>query len=502
MTTEASMRLGRRYMDGQLQMDVADVGLYQLGILSAPLTRPLAFNLEAEVRRDTVRMEMKAGDMNMWLRAQGTVNHLIEQSNQFVALLMKQIDDRKLDHAALRRALPSAGMFVKAGKDNPVNDLLEQHHMGFNELKLGFGFTPDWGINGRASIDGFHTDSLQLDTIFFAVHQDTTRIRLQSGVINTPQNPQIAFRSLLTGEVRSEDAELTLDFEDEKGEKGILFGINARPLTEGNGKGNGVLLNLTPENPIIAYRKFSFADQANWIYLHKNMRVYANVDMDSDDGVCFRMQSDRKDTVSLQNIGVELSRFRLSELSKVMPYLPQLTGLFSAEAHYIQTENSLQVSAEADIKKLTYEKQPVGDIGLGVTWLPGEGKTHYLSTYLLYNNQDVLTADGALMQQGEKSLMDISANITRLPLAMANAFVPDQMATLSGKADGELQISGSMDQPTVNGNLALDSANVYVKMLGARYWMDNRPLRLENNRLVFDKFAIYTTSNNPFAING
>ena len=69
MTTEASMRLGRRYMDGQLQMDVADVGLYQLGILSAPLTRPLAFNLEAEVRRDTVRMEMKAGDMNMWLRA-------------------------------------------------------------------------------------------------------------------------------------------------------------------------------------------------------------------------------------------------------------------------------------------------------------------------------------------------------------------------------------------------------------------------------------------------
>lgn len=80
------------------------------------------------------------------------------------------------------------------------------------------------------------------------------------------------------------------------------------------------------------------------------MRVYANVDMDSDDGVCFRMQSNREDTVSLQNIGVELSRFRLSELSKVMPYLPQLTGLFSAEAHYIQTENSLQVSAEADIK--------------------------------------------------------------------------------------------------------------------------------------------------------
>ena len=502
MNTQASMRLGHKYMDGQLQMNVTDVGLYELGLISAPLAQPLAFNLEAEVRRDTVRMEMKAGDMNMWVRARGTVNHLLEQSNQFVEILMKQIDDRQLDHAALRRALPSAGMFVKAGKNNPVNALLGQYHMGFNELKLGFGFTPDWGINGRASIDGLHTDSLRLDTIFFAVHQDTTRIKLQSGVVNTPQNPQFVFRSTLTGEVRSEDAELTLDFEDGKGEKGILFGINARPLNEGNGKGNGMLLNLIPENPIIAYRKFSFADQANWIYLHKNMRVYANIDMDSDDGLCFRMQSDRQDTISLQNISVELSRFRLSELSKVMPYLPQLTGLFSAEAHYIQTEKTLQISAEANVQKLTYEQQPVGDIGMGVTWLPGEEKKHYLSTYLLYNNQDVLSADGTLVQQDDKNLMDINANITRLPLSIANAFVPDQMATLNGNAEGELLIGGSMEQPVLNGNLSLDSANVYVKMLGARYWLDRRPIRFEDNRLLFDKFSIYTTSPNPFAIDG
>lgn len=502
MQAVANMRLDRKYLDGSANLNVDRVGLYELGLVPERLVRPLAFRLEGEVRSDTARMELSAGDLNLWLRAQGTVDKLMQQGNQFAELLMKQVEDRKLDHVALRRALPTAGMFIKAGKDNPVNDLLAQYHMGFNELKLSFGFTPERGINGRSSIHGLHTDSLLLDTIFFAVHQDTTRIKLQSGVINNDRNPQIVFRSTLTGEIRSEDAELTLDFEDERGEKGILFGINARPLSEGNGKGNGILLNLTPAQPIIAYRKFSFADQANWIYLHKNMRVYANVDMDSDDGICFRMQSDRQDTVSLQNINVELSRFRLSELSKVMPYLPKLTGLFSAEATYIQTENSLQVSAEANVQKLTYEKQPVGDVGLGVTWLPGEANTHYLSTYLLYNNQDVLSADGTLVQQGEKSLMDISTSITHLPLTIANAFVPDQMATLSGRADGELQISGSMDQPALDGSLSLDSANVYVKMLGARYWMDNRPIRLDNNRLLFDKFAIYTTSNNPFAING
>ena len=140
---------------------------------------------------------------------------------------------------------------------------------------------------------------------------------------------------------------------------GLDLGINARPLIEGRGRGNGIAFRLTPAEPIIAFQKFHFVDNSDWIYLHKNMRVYANVDMDSEDGLCFRMQSDRSDTVSLQNINLELIRFRLDKLSGILPYMPRITGLFSAEANYIQTATSLQVSAEAGVEKLTYERQPV-----------------------------------------------------------------------------------------------------------------------------------------------
>ncbi len=101
------------------------------------------------------------------------------------------------------------------------------------------------------------------------------------------------------------------------------------------------------------------------------MRVYANVDMDSRGRTLLSYcKSDRSDTVSLQNINLELIRFRLDKLSGILPYMPRITGLFSAEANYIQTATSLQVSAEAGVEKLTYERQPVGNIGLGATWLP------------------------------------------------------------------------------------------------------------------------------------
>ena len=46
--------------------------------------------------------------MKLNLSARAGVYPLIRQSTRFVDVLMKQIDEKLLDHAALREALPSA----------------------------------------------------------------------------------------------------------------------------------------------------------------------------------------------------------------------------------------------------------------------------------------------------------------------------------------------------------------------------------------------------------
>ncbi len=462
----------------------------------------LPFTLNVEARPDSSGLKLQSGDLNLQMRTRTAVNELIGQSMNFAGVLMKQLEEKHLNHAALRRALPSAGMFLTAGNENPIADMLAGQGIRYDKVLLDFGANPQVGINGRTALHGFRTDSIQLDTLFFAIHQDTTRMTLQGGVANAPNHPHVVFRSTLTGEIRNDDAELTLKFVDSKGDTGILFGINARPLTEGNGKGNGLLLQLIPEEPVIAYRKFRFADKKNWIYLHKNMRVYAGVDMDSDDGLGFRMLSSPKDTVSLQNIDIELSRLHLSDLVSVVPYMPQLTGLFSVEANYIQTGNSLQVAAEAVVDSLTYEQQPVGNIGMGVTWLPAEEQKHYLNGYLSLDHQEVLTADGMVQTLADKETLDVTASLQHFPLGIANAFIPGRAAELTGDVDGEVMIGGNSIKPVVNGALSLDSVSLFARQVGARYWFDARPVQVVENRLLFDKFAIYTTSRNPFTIDG
>lgn len=504
MEGEADMRFDRRYLDGGARFKVDEVSLYRLGILPEPLKRPFAFTFDATARRDSVKARLDAGDLHLNFRAESTLKKLLEQGDEFMALLGQQIEDRHLNHADLRKALPSADMRLSIGQDNPLSVFLAAKDVRFSDFELGFGFSPKAGINGRTSLHGLRLqkDSVQLDTLFFTIRQDTTRMRLQGGLINGPDNPQFVFRSTLTGEIRNDDAGIMINYKDGQGRTGVDFGINARPLTEGHGKGNGLLLTLVPEHPTIAFRQFHFTGKKNWLYLHKNMRVYAGIDMDSDDGLGFSMQSNREDTLSLQNINIELSRLNLQELSEIMPYMPRLTGLFTVDANYIQKATSLQVSAEANVEKLTYEKRPVGDVGLGAIYLPeGNGK-HYINAYMSYDQKEVLTADGVYRHNGKQDTLEVVSDLEHFPLKIANAFVPDGMVELAGDLDGNVHVTGSTDKPKIEGTLILDEASLYSRQTGARFRLDHRPIEISNNQLKFNKFAIYTTSENPFTIDG
>ena len=503
MTTDAEYNLAHSYPDGKVTVDVTRLDLHELGLMPEPMKRPLAFNLSAEARQNRVFTHFISGDMKLNLSARSGVNPLISQSIRFVDVLMKQIDEKELNHAELRKALPTAVLSFSAGKENPLAYFLATKNISYHDASMKFGTAPDWGINGKAAVHALKVDTLQLDTVFFTVKQDTTLMKLRAGVINGPKNPQFSFSTTLTGEIRDRDAELLVDYKNGKGETGVLLGVNARPLFEGQGKGNGIAFTLIPEKPIVAFQQFHFNENHNWIYLHKNMRVYANVDMWDEEGMGFRVHSMQGDTVSLQNIDVEIRRIRLQEITSVLPYFPELTGLFSLEAHYIQTEKDLQLSAEASIDELTYERQRIGDIALGATWLPGEQGKQYLNAYLNHDQVEVLVADGKLLptRTGKDSL-EVNTTLEHFPLRVANAFIPDQMVTLSGDMDGNLNITGSTEQPLINGELVLDSVAVFSSQYGARFVFDNRPVQIKNNRLLFDKFAIYTTSKNPFTIDG
>jgi hypothetical protein len=458
-----------------------------------------------DVHRDSLKVDMSDGDFALRFRARNTIEELLARSSAFSTVLTRQLNERYLDHAEMRRTLPSAYMSLRAGTKNSLSRYI-QHTQGirYRRLSLGFGFSPRRGINGRTSIHGLRVDSLQIDSVYFAVRQDTARMTLTGGVANAPGNPQYVFHTTLTGEIRNNDADLMVHFVDGTGDTGVNLGVNIRPMVNGGrrGRANGLVFRFIPDNPIVAFRQFRFVDDHNWIYLHQNMRAYANVEMRDDRDMGFLLRSVRGDSVSLQNIEVALQRFPLQEVSRILPYMPRLAGMLTAEAHYIQTGTSMQLSSEARADGLQYEGRPVGNIEAGVTWLPGETGTHYLNAYATSEGEQVVSADAVLRSHGRRDSIELSTTLEHFPMRLVNALVPDRIVEFSGDIDGIIHVTGDTRKPAMLGELALDSVSLYARQAGARYRFDNSPVRIVDEQIRFDKFAIYTTSQNPFTIDG
>ncbi|KAA6328720.1 hypothetical protein EZS27_022411, partial [termite gut metagenome] len=492
MNVDAEYHLADRRDNIKVNMDVAQMDLYRMRIIPHPLKTPVAFTMEAEAKRDSIKVSLAAGDMSFRFRSRNSLKQLIEKSIDSADILSKQIKAKRLNHGELRQALPSAGLTIRAGKNNPFRQLLETNNISYQSLAVNFVATPSLGINGRASIDALKIDTLRLDTILLAIKQDTTHLSIRGGIANNGNNPHWVFKSSITGEIRSNDAELLLEYENKKGEKGILLGVNIRPTR------NAIQIKFIPEEPIVAFRKFHFS-RHNRISIRDNFHVTADVEMLDKDGMGVRIHSLR-DTTALQNLDIEIRKIRLAELSS-LPYFPQFTGEFSADANYKQTSDFKQISVEAVVKSLTYEQQPIGDMGLGFTWLPNDTDTHYINTYLSCNKEEVLTANGTY-RNNEQGHIDAKAELEHFPLQIINAFIPNGMATLSGDIDGEVHATGIPSRPSINGKLILDSVSVDTHQYGARFNFDDRAVQIKDNLLEFDDFAIYTTSNNPFTIKG
>ena len=115
--------------------------------------------------------------------------------------------------------------------------------MSYQDLDVNLLINNQEGINGKLAIHTFKLDTLQLDTIYFDIKQDTSCIAMDGGVINGPKNPHIAFSTNIGLQLCNNDMELMLQLKDAEGKTGILFGVNARPLFDGNGKGDGIVFN-------------------------------------------------------------------------------------------------------------------------------------------------------------------------------------------------------------------------------------------------------------------
>ena len=445
---------------------------------------------------DTTRAYVRAGDLDMNMNARGYVEDLMTKTEVLMNTAIEQWETKTIDQQALKALLPEMALRVTSGKDNPICNYLSFLGFSYDQLYMDVTASPIEGLNGENHIYGMHTDSLALDTIYFDMQYDTLGINYQAGVVSGPKKGQEAFEVGLDGNVRNGSAQLLVDYLNGKKETGVHLGLNAEL------RRRGIRLRFFPEQPTLVYRPFNL-NERNYIYLTDRGRIFADVRLYDEKGTGISFYTNREDTLANQDMTLELARINLREFRRILPYMPDMEGWMGGEAHYIDKNEQVTLSADLRMDDFVYEKSKLGNWEMSGVYLPGSQQDHYVDAFISHNGGEIVHV-GGLYQADEagNDVLEGDMDLTDFPLYIINPFVPDKMVEFAGKMKGTLAMSGKPVKPVLNGTLAMDSVSMTLPEMSLMFRFDDKPVQMVNSKMTFADYNIYTKGKSPFAING
>lgn len=444
--------------------------------------------------RDTTTAFASAGDLQLTLGAGGNVDRIAREVNKFANELGKQVSQYHIDQDKLKGLLPSMNLYLNAGRDNPLYNIARLKGYSFSSVYLNMQTNPHEGMLGDMRVGAMHVGDLLLDTIDTHLFQDSTGVQLRGMVKNNKKNPnplEVRMKSYLM----QSGAGVELTYYDSSGERGVDIGLQAMLQDK------GVNIHLYPQNPVIAYRGFT-VNKDNYIFLGKDQSIRANVDLLADDGTGLKIYGEPKD--SANDVTVSVNQLNLAELSSVLPYMPKLGGMLSGDIHMTQSmlsDKQLSAMASLSADGFKYEDMPLGNVGIDAIYLPKTGGEHHASAFISSNGEEVLACNGTYFDRNGGTF-EGDAQLHDFPLQMLNGFMAGTDVAMKGIAGGELNVKGSLDKPVVNGSLDLDSAHIYSDVYGFDFRTDERAVEIDNSRILFDDYNLYSTGKEPLVLNG
>lgn len=474
----------------RVQGMVTDIALRD----SSKTYRPTDMVLDVLTRKDTTHAVVDCGDFHLNMNARGGYERLMREGNRLWQEILRQYKEKSIDQQKLRAHLPLMDIYLTSGTDNMVVQALNAYGIQLKQVKMDMSISPVEGLNGHLELSRLMVDSILLDTVRFAIVSDSSDIRYTAQVRNNAENPQYTFNSLFEGGIHPKGIFLKGKVYDQNEKLGVSLGMR------GDMESNGLRLCLLNDDLVLGYKPFE-VNADNFVFLNDNRKVTANLTLRADDGQGVQVYSNDEDSTALQDLTVSLHRFDLEKILSVLPYAPAVKGVMDGDFHAVVQEHEVAISSSISIANMVYEGWSMGNIATEFVYSPSEDGTHKVNGYLYHNDREVGMLDGKYTGENGGEL-EADLHLDRMPLGIANGFIPDQLFGFKGYADGELSIKGKVSAPTVDGELILDSGYVFSQPYGVEMRFADDPVRIVGSHLLLENFEIFAHNNSPLNIQG
>ena len=154
------------------------------------------------------------------------------------------------------------------------------------------------------------------------------------------------------------------------------------------------------------------------------------------------------------------------------------------------------------VKGMKYEGTGMGDIGMNLIYLPNADGSHYVDGFVTQDGREFAFLSGKYWEENKEGQIDATAELSRLPFSLANAFMPPGTIKMAGYALGNLEVSGPVSNPILTGSIATDSLYITAEDYNINLRIPNDTLYIKQSHIDLPQIKAYAAGNNPLTLDG
>lgn len=464
---------------------------------------------ESDVRIDPVSMKISAaagssatvrsGDLFVELSSPLSLDSLLRSAGGAGGEVRRQLAARHFNADSLQSAFPGMMLTMRAGRNNFLHEMARLEGMGFLKASADISTRAGEPFSIEARIDGFNTGKLIFDTVEMKARRRGERLDYALRVTGHKGGVESLGLIAVSGSAGGNSASVDVYQRNLSGKTGFRFGTDATLL------GETLRATMTTPDPVLGYRQWSI-NAENFLEADLNGKFRADLDLRGPSpGEYIRLSSASLPGIEQGALRLDVANVALDPMLDLFPSAPPLGGVLSSALtfglHKRSGDESGILAAEGilGLGDFSYDKRRVADVAASVDFHADVAGTMALEASVTLEKRAALTASGTYTSGG----MDFTVSIPGVPLSMAEAFLPaDLAARLSGDLDGRIRFTGEPARPAISGEMGVRGGRADIGMLGTAFGISPDRITVEGGDIRFNGFGLVAPNNRKLSVDG
>ncbi len=263
---------------------------------------------------------------------------------------------------------------------------------------------------------------------------------------------------------------------------------------------NGFQLLFNPSSFTINEKKW-IIEKGGELELNKNMLLANKIKFDQGSQEIY-LSTEPSGTGSSNDVIIGIKKLDIGDFAPLFIKTPKVNGFMSGNIRINDPFGKLAVEFDTKTEEFRFENDSIGVLSTSGEYLtrPESVKIHAISDNTIYN----FLADFSY-HPGDSSAQQINGAIVlnNSGIHILEKYLGNIFRNITGRATGNLNISGTASDTKLTGSVKLDSTSMTVIYTQCRYILDNNTIITFNpDEINFGTIKIRDTLNNTATVTG